>query len=391
MLKSNEMKLDINEKRAELEKFQREERIQEAQNAATELNKMVDALNVQLALEKSDFENFLKEAEPLSSPTGDSKEKLRNRAFNKLVLKRGRLTEEERQAYLNVSNEEGQLGRPGQIESISEYGGYLVPEEQLTTIREYRKAYAQLKDCCHVIYANSTKGKWPTLGEETGLLLNFTEMTSIKESDFEFGQADYEIADYGDIIPVSNQLIADANVNILSIVGQRLARKVVNTENSLILSKLAALKATTISSFQGLNKALIKDLDPVYWANAKIFTNQDGFLWLSNLVDAQQRPLLQPDVVEPNVYRYRGKPVVVLPNSILANTTTTGSSPTTTAPFYIGNLSDYLMFFERQGVEIATSTEYLFAKYATALRCVVRFGVALDDVDSMKAYNVAIG
>lgn len=391
MKKSDEMKHEINAKRAELEKFQQEEKIKEAQNAATELNKMVDALNVQLALEKSDFENFLNRAEPLNKPTGDSKEKLRNRAFNKLVLKCGRLSDEERQAYLNVSNEEGQPGRPGQIESISEYGGYLVPEEQLTTIREFRKAYAQLKDYCHVIHANSTKGKWPTLGEETGLLLNFTEMASIKESDFEFGQADYEIADYGDIIPVSNQLIADANVNILSIVGQRLARKVVNTENSLILSKLATLEATTISSFQALNKALIKDLDPVYWANAKIFTNQDGFLWLSNLVDAQQRPLLQPDVVEPNVYRYRGKPVVVLPNSVLNNTTTTGSSPTTTAPFFIGNLSDYLMFFERQGVEIATSTEYLFAKYATALRCVVRFGVALDDVDSMKAYNVAIG
>lgn len=382
MKKSDELKLEIKGKRLELENLQKEKKFAEAKNIAKELNEMVDELEVVLAQERSDFENFLQHSEPLNKRTGDDKATLRNRAFNKLVLNRGRLTDEEKQAYLNVSNEEGQPGRPGQIESISEYGGYLVPEEQLTQIREYRKAYAQLKSYCHVVHANSTTGKYPTLGEESGLLLNFDEMTDIKESDFEFGQANYKIADYGDIIPVSNQLIADANVNILSIIGQRLARKAVNTENSLILSKLNELTATTMSDLKGLDKALIKQLDPVYWSNARIYTNQDGFLWLSGLVDANQRPLLQPDVTAPDTYRYKGKPIVVLPNSTLPN-------GTKSIPFFVGNLADYLMFFERQGVEIAVSKEYLFAKYATALRCVVRFGVAVDDADAVVALKVA--
>ena len=382
MKKSDELKLEIKGKRLELENLQKEKKFAEAKNIAKELNEMVDELEAVLAQERSDFENFLQHSEPLNKRTGDDKATLRNRAFNKLVLNRGRLTDEEKQAYLNVSNEEGQPGRPGQIESISEYGGYLVPEEQLTQIREYRKAYAQLKSYCHVVHANSTTGKYPTLGEESGLLLNFDEMTDIKESDFEFGQANYKIADYGDIIPVSNQLIADANVNILSIIGQRLARKAVNTENSLILSKLNELTATTMSDLKGLDKALIKQLDPVYWSNARIYTNQDGFLWLSGLVDANQRPLLQPDVTAPDTYRYKGKPIVVLPNSTLPN-------GTKSIPFFVGNLADYLMFFERQGVEIAVSKEYLFAKYATALRCVVRFGVAVDDADAVVALKVA--
>lgn len=384
MLKSDELKKEIAAKRTEVENLQREEKITEAKNAAKELAKMVDEYDVAVAMEKSDFENFLNSAQQ-DKPSGDDIPTLRNRAFNKLLFNKfGRLTDEEKQAYYNVS---GTPGQPGQIESIDTKGGYLVPEEQLTQIREFRKAYTSLKSYCHVVQANSTSGKWPTLGEESGLLVNFSELTDIQESDFEFGQAGYEIADYGDIIPVSNQLIADANVNILSIIGQRLARKTVNTENALILSKLNALTATTISDFKGLNKALLHDLDPVYFSNAKIFTNQDGFLWLSNLVDGQQRPLLQPDVTAPDIYRYKGKPVVVVPNSTLPNTTASG---TTTAPFFVGNLADYLLFFERQGVEIAVSTEYLFAKYGTALRCVVRFGVALDDTDAIKAYNVVI-
>lgn len=389
MKKSDELKMAINAKRAEVEKLQQEENITAAKNAASELNKLVDEYDIAVTKERADFENFL--AKPKVQVGGaigavvsknnavDNLATLRNRAFNKLVLNRGQLTDEERQAYFNVS---GSPGQPAQIESIDEKGGYLVPEEQLTQIREFRKAYAALRDYCHVVHANSTTGKYPTLGEESGLLVNFDEMTDIKESDFEFGQAKYEIADYGDIIPVSNQLIADANVNILSIVGQRLARKAVNTENALILGKLNALTATTISDLKGLNKALISDLDPVYWSNARIYTNQDGFLWLSNLVDSTQRPMLQPDVTAPDVYRYKGKPIVVLPNSTLPN-------GTNSIPFFVGNLADYLMFFERQGVEIAVSKEVFFTKYGTALRCVVRFGVAVDDKDAVVALNVA--
>lgn len=382
MLKSDELKKEIATKRVEVENFQREEKIPEAKKAAAELSKMVDEYDVAVAMERSNFENFLANAKHVNKTSGDDEKTLRNRAFNKLVFNRGQLTDEERRAYFNVSNEEGQPGSPGQIESVDTRGGYLVPEEQLTTIREFRKAYAQLRDYCHVIQANSTSGKWPTLGEESGVLVNFDELTDITESDFEFGQARYEIAPYGDIIPVSNMLIKDTNVNILGIVGQRLARKAVNTENSVILAQLNTLSATAITDYKGLNKALIRDLDPIYFANARIFTNQDGFLWLSNLVDANQRPLLQPDVTAPDIYRYKGKQIVVLPNSIL-------QTADSKIPFFVGNLSDYLMFFERQGVEIAVSTELLFAKYGTALRCVIRFGVAVDDTDAIKAYTVA--
>lgn len=386
MRKSTEIKKAINAKVAEVEQFQHAGKIAEAKAGAKELLKLKDDYDVQFALEQSELTNFIRDAAPADKKiSGDNATTLRNRAFNKLLFtKFGRLTDEERQAYFNVS---GTPGQPGQIESIATKGGYLVPEEQLTQIREFRKAYVQLKSYCHVVQAHSTSGKWPTLGEESGLLLNFSELTDIRESDFEFGQANYQIADYGDIIPVSNQLIADANINIMSIIGQRLARKAVNTENSLILTKLGALNAsaTAITDFKGFNKALIKDLDPIYLSNAKIYTNQDGFLWLSNLVDSTQRPLLQPDVTAPDTYLYKGKPVVVVPNNILASDTTAG-----TAPFYISNLADYLMFFERQGVEIAVSTEYLFAKYGTALRCVVRFGAAVDDTNAMKAYTVAI-
>ena len=386
MLKSDEIRKEITAKVAETENYRNEGKIAEAKAAAQEILKLKDELDVQLTLEKTEDEEFFASAKPVNEIAGElDNATLRNRAFNKLLFNKfGRLTDAEKRAYFNVS---GTPGQPALIESLDTKGGYLVPEEQMTQIREFRKAYASLKSYCHVVHANSTSGKWPTLGEESGLLTAFDELTAINESDFNFGQATYEISDYGDIIPISNQLIADVNVNIMSIIGQRLARKAVNTENSLILTRLNALQATAISDFKGLNKALVKDLDPVYLANAKIITNQDGFLWLSNLVDGQQRPLLQPDVTAPDIYRYKGKPVVVIPNGILPNTT---ANSTTTAPFFVGNLADYLIFFERQGIELSVSTEYLWGKNGTAIRAICRFGTALDDTAAMKAYKVTI-
>lgn len=398
MKHSDELRKTVDELQAQIENLQQEGKIAEAKKLVGELNNAVDMFKAAKAMEEADFTNFSQGAKPAQS--NESREKIRNRAFNKLLFGK-RLTDEERRAYYNDGDDTPAAGGDdtpaadpvltGQIEGTDSKGGYLVPVEQMPILREFRKAYAQLKDYCHVVQANSTSGKWPTLGEESGLLVNFTELDQIQESDFEFGQASYSIADYGDIIPVSNQLIKDANVNILGIVGQRLARKAVNTENSAILSLLSTglTNPSTISNYKGLTKALNVDLDPIYYANTKIFTNQDGFQWMSELQDAQNRPLLLPDVTAPDTFRFRGKPVVVLPNSVLASSAASGQTPAY-APFYIGNMADYVMFFERQGVEIAVSTEYLFGKYGTALRCVVRFGVTADDTSALKAYKVAL-
>ena len=419
MKKSDELRKTVDELQAQIENLQQEGKTAEARKLVPEMDNAVAMFKAAKEMEAADFSNFSLGARPAQHR--ESRERIRNRAFNKLLFGK-RLTDAERRAYYNDGDDSVSGGSgtdtvtggddtvsggsgtdtvtgggdsssslTGQIEGTDSKGGYLVPVEQLPILREFRKAYAQLRDYCHVVQANSTSGKWPTLGEESGLLVNFTELDQIQESDFEFGQASYSISDYGDIIPVSNQLIKDANVNIMGIVGQRLARKAVNTENSAILGLLSTglTNPSTISNYKGLTKAINVDLDPIYYANTKIFTNQDGFQWMSELQDAQNRPLLVPDVTAPDTFRFRGKPVVVLPNSVLASSEAAGATPAY-APFYIGNMADYVMFFERQGVEIAVSTEYLFAKYGTALRCVVRFGVAADDTSALKAYKVAL-
>lgn len=384
MKKSDQLKKTYDEIKAKMNTLQEEGKTKEAYDLLPELKNAEQAYKVQMALEENERSTFFDGAQPLNgAPVSDAA--MRNRIFNKCVL--GRPLDEQEKEFCATNGAPVRVDdvadTPGQVGATPEKGGYLVPEEQLAQIREYRKAYTSLKDLCHVQTTNSTSGQMPTLGDENGVLTAFEELNSIKQSDFDFGQLKYSIKDYGDIIPVSNQLLKDADVSFTDIIGQRFARKAINTENKEILSVLGTLSAGAVTGYKDLTKALNVDLDPAYYANARIVTNQDGFQWMSELEDNQKRPLLVPDVAAPDTYRFRGKVITVLSNNTLA-------TDSKKIPFYIGSIADYVAFFQRLGVEIAVSQDYLFDKYATALRCVERFGVVADDKDAVKAYNVTI-
>lgn len=397
---SDEIKLEISAKKTEIENLQKEEKIQDAVKAADELNKLLDKLKIEEAKEKATFENFLKDSKTCATaPETVDAAKLRNRAFNKLVLNPLRmfpepLTDEEKSAYFNVS---GSPGQPAQIESIDTKGGYLVPQEQMTQLQEFRKDFVALKDYVNVVSTNTTSGRWATYTQQDLEFQNFAEMTDIAESDVTFGEATYTIEDKGLILPISNMLIADANIDIISFMGRQLAEGAVKTENKAILQPLETLitgdtaasitAATTITSYRSLHTALFKTLDGVYEPTAKIFTNQDGFVWLSNLEDGSNRPLFVPDVTNPNKYLYRGKEIVVIPNSTLPNREISSKNY---APFFVGDLRSYLTFFERQGMELATSKELYFRKYGMALRAVIRFGVVVTDKNAVTALKVEV-
>ena len=388
MKKSDELKKAVNEITAKVEAAQAAEQYDDAAKLADELTATVANYKAEKAKEDAEMETFTKQAAPVKDTMQTMDAKVQNRIFNKLVFGRA-LDDSEREIYAANRAAFNAPGTPGQVEATPAKGGYLVPTEQLNILWEFRRAYSQLRDYCNVFAVTKPTGKMPSMGATTSMLVAFDEINAIHETDFNFGQITYEIASYGDIVPVSNELIADADFSIMSIVGQRLAREGVNKENSLILTAIATELSTptTITTYKQLLKAMNVTLDRAFYANTRIFTNQDGFQWMAELQDAQNRPLLVPDVAAPDTYRLRGKEIVVIPNGVMPSTTDSGHDY---APIYVGSMSDFVALFERQGVEIATSTEYLFNKNATALRAVQRFGVSILDDAALVALNAQV-
>ena len=388
MKKSDELKKVVDQLSAQVESAQQEEQFEKAGKLADELTAAVNSYKAAKALEDAELDAFKGSATAPVKAAPKADAATMNRVFNKLVLGRP-LDDAEREVYAANRKAFDSPGSPGQVEATAAKGGYLVPTEQLEILYEFRRMYSQLRDYCNVFQISKPTGKFPAIGAETGKLTSFEEIKSITAHDVDFSQVTWETVDYGDIIPISNQLIADADFSIMSIIGQRLARKAVNTENDVIVTAIDTelSSPTTITTYKQLLKALNVTLDRAFFANARIFLNQDAFQWLSTLEDAMNRPLLVPDVAIPDSYRFRGKEVVVVPNSVMPTVTVSSDD---LAPIYVGSMADFIGFFERAGVEIATSTDFMFDKYATAMRAVMRFGVSILDDEALVKLQVKV-
>lgn len=369
MRKSDELKKIVDELTAQAKQLQKDGKISEASDVADKLNAARAEYQLAKSIDDAEKLNFIDNLVPAAGAKLNDK-KMANRIFNKMLL--GRVLTEDEKAFNEAT---------GQQEGVAEKGGAAVPQEQIAMLREYRRAYVQLKDYANIIPAASMSGKMPALADTTATLAAFQELSEVGQQDVTFSQVTYEIKDYGAIIPVSNSLLADADIDLISVLGRQLARMAVNGENAAILAKMPTEKAA-LSDYKGLTKALNVDLDAAYAGNSKIFTNQDGLEWMAELADGNKRPLLVPDVTAQDSYLFRGHEIVVLPNSTL-------KTDAKAIPFFVGSLFDYIAYFERAGLELAVSDQAGFSKNMTLIRAIERFDAVVDDKNAMKAYTVA--
>ena len=368
MRKSIELKKIINGLKTEVNDLQSQGMMDDAAKKAKKLTDAVNEFKSAQAVENAEDATFAMVAKPATENRRDAG--FKNRAFNKALL--GRQMDAEERDYINAA---------GLIEGTPAKGGYIVPEEQMQTLVEFRRDLPSFKSLVSVIGVNSATGRMPTLGAENGKLTAFDELTEIKQSDFDFSQVTYKLVDYGDIIPVSNTLLADNDFNLMDIIGRRFARKAVNTENSVVAGLLAGVSSTTMTDWTGLTKALNKILDPAISATASIVTNQSGLEWLDECVDKNGRPLLSMDLVDANVRRFKGKPVIVFPDSIL--------SETNKISFYVGSFADAIAFFDRQQVSVAVSEEAGFTRNSTYIRAIERFDAKLIDAEALTKVTIS--
>ncbi|WP_270940887.1 phage major capsid protein [Romboutsia lituseburensis] len=279
------------------------------------------------------------------------------------------------------------LGKPlteaqaGLVEKVGDDGGYLVPVEQKTQIEELKRELIPLKELCNVIPVGTLSGSMPLEVDSNDELTAFDEVTEINQSSIKFGQVKFELSDYGDIIPVSNTLLQDEKANLTTYVGKRFAKKAVRTENKKILTELAKAGKVNGNDYLALNKALNIELDPAISASATIITNQDGYDYLDGLVDGNGRPLLTDSLTHAGAKEYKGKRIVVLSNQHLV-------SEEGKWTFFVGDIAEYIAFFDRQAYEMAVSQEAGFTKNATFMRVIERFDVKKVDSNAVVCVEI---
>ena len=272
-----------------------------------------------------------------------------------------------------VTEAENALLLPTTSSPTGENGeGYILPQDIQTKIHERIRQFRSMRDVIGSITTTALTGSlvYEDISAISGLT-DFTDGTEIAESESpKFSQVKFSLKEKGAIIYLSNVLITMTDNDLVSYIVDYFAKKAVITENAMAFNALQKGKTVkTIADWKALKSSINKDLDPASLSSTVILTNQDGFEVLDSALDANGRPILQPDPANPTVKRFIGYEVIVFSNKNLPSTKATASKAGT-APIYYGNLEAGAKFVQANGTQFATDSSAGFTKNVTVARII---------------------
>lgn len=237
-------------------------------------------------------------------------------------------------------------------EGAGEAGGFIVPTDEQTKINELKRALNPLSALVRVENVNTMSGtRVLEKASDMTPFASVAEFAAIGEIDGpKFTQVKYTIKKFAGILPISEELLADSDQNLLAYVNGWLAKKSVATENAQILAVLKTLTKAPLTNLDGIKDILNATLDPTISLMSSVLTNQDGFNFLDKQKDTDGRYLLQPNPLDSTQKLLFGKPVTVVSNKVLPTDTSVAS--TKKAPVIIGSFTDAVVLFDRQATTL---------------------------------------
>ena len=250
----------------------------------------------------------------------------------------------------------------------------ITSEEIVTTpIREI-KTTVDLKPFTTIYPAKKASGKYPILKKATSKMVSVAELVknpALAKPEFE--QVDWTVETYRGAIPVSQESVDDADVDLISIVAETVGQIKVNTTNAAIADVLKSFTAKTVANVDDIKKILNVDLDPAY--DVAFVVSQSFYQILDTLKDKNGRYLLQDSITAVTGKVLLGKPVFVLSDEIL------GASGEAKA--FVGDFKRGVLFADRKDLGLRWADNEIYGQY---LQAVLRFGV--KKVDAKAGYFV---
>lgn len=282
-------------------------------------------------------------------------------------------------------------------------GGYTVPKEVSTKIREYKEAEFNLSQLVTVEDTKYTEGEWTydKKGESEGFveIPESGKIPLVAAGDFE--RKTYKIKKYGGIVAATSEIMTDSDAKLINYLSKKLGKRSAATENKMILKALVDGKTDSSTStvkyevvdeskgVDGLTRLINITLGSAYNKKAKLITNDFGVQTLCEMKDANGRSLVQPDPTRPTEMRLAAGalliPIVQVPKEIMPNVTDAGK---TYAPIVIGDLKEAFILFDRNKMTIKASDVAsvgdvsAYEQDLTFFRAIERKCIMLQDADA---------
>lgn len=279
-------------------------------------------------------------------------------------------------------------------------GGFLLPIDFNNMIIERQRQFLDLSQFVNVENVQAYSG-WRAIEHAVAAqpFSTFANNSTVPASEQPaFDKITYQVADYGGLLPIANSLLEDTPTNIMAYLSKWMGKKVVLTNNSLILAILNALTEVAVDTTNSKNAldtikhVLNVTLDPDISVNATIFCNQDGFDFLDQLKDGMQRPLLTPDPTDASKYTIKGRPVALLANRLLPSTLGTETTPKTHSRIIVGDATEAVTLFARSGYEMLSTNigGGAFENNNTVVRGIMRVDCKQTDDGAVAAIDCVV-
>jgi len=374
---------ELEGKKAQVRALLAEDKVTEAEKIMEEVRALQKKANMQMELEAAD-DPQLDNGTPVNSRTDAELESEYRRVFLKGLRRqrigaddRSIISEYNRSIQAAVMHEGGAAGIPLGDSSL------IVPQDIETRINELMRSLDDLSQYVRVETVNTLSGS--RVLELDGAMTPFqvvAEYGQIQETDNpRFVPVQYQLVKRAGYLPLTSELLADSDQNILQYVTNWIARKHVVTKNTMITTLLGGLAPVPLGDLDAVKKVLNVTLDPAISQSATILTNQDGYHWLDTQVDGNGRYLLVDDITQPGRKLLFGRPVAVIANRYLPSVV----GPPALAPIFIGNGAQLAVLFTSGRYELASTTEGgdAWRRDTTELRTITRDDLVLWDANAV--------
>lgn len=328
----------INEKKAEVKKLVKENKLDEARKAKDELKEMQEKFDLLKDLDDGKTDEAKGKAGAKEMKPANKKDAVKEFAD---AARRG----------FNVENSMNE-GTPAD-------GGYTVPEDIQTKINERRSAKASLIDLVDVESVTTNKGSrtYKKRSQQTGFQKVGEGGKIGAKATPQFERMDYAISKYAGYFPVTSELLEDSDAAITSTLIEWIGDESRVTRNNIIRTTINEKAKTALTSLDDIKKVLNVTLGAAFKATSRVVTNDDGLQYLDTLKDNDGKYLLQPNPANPMQLRLcAGATIVsvtVIPNDDLPSDVSTAKKRK--IPMIIGDLKEGIKFFDRKRLTITAS------------------------------------
>lgn len=249
-------------------------------------------------------------------------------------------------------------------------GGALIPEELLTPQMKPEDV-VDLRNYVKTVQVNSASGKYPVIARSGSTMSTVAELAENPElANPTITEIDYSVETRRGYIPLSQEVIDDADYDVTGLIRDEITSQARNTTNKDIATVLKKATAKDVTGIDGLKDLVNKEIKKVYTVG--FYISSSLYAELDKLKDNNGRYLLQDSITAASGKQLLGRPVVVLDDDMI------GTSAGDLVGF-VGDADAFCTFFDRK----RTSVEWIDNQiYGKLLAGIIRYDVEKTDGDA---------